>query len=126
MKRLSRLAAGLLLIAAALAAAAPADAAATIRHIAADPSYRAAAAALDSGHDRWVEDIVAITQIAAPPFKEQARAKAFADMLRKRGLDPTIDEEGNVLALRKGMAGLAIIAAGLPFYWHWNRQRPAA
>jgi acetylornithine deacetylase/succinyl-diaminopimelate desuccinylase-like protein len=102
MKRLSRLAAGLLLIAAALAAAAPADAAATIRHIAADPSYRTAVAALDSGHDRWVEDIVAITQIAAPPFKEQARAKAFADMLRKRGLDPTIDEEGNVLALRKG------------------------
>ena len=79
MKRLSRLAAGLLLIAAAPAAAAPADADATIRHIAGDTSYRAAVAALDSGHERWIEDIVAITQIAAPPFKEQARAKAFAE-----------------------------------------------
>jgi acetylornithine deacetylase/succinyl-diaminopimelate desuccinylase-like protein len=112
MKRFSRLAAGLLLIAAAPALAAIADADATIRHIAADPSYRTAAAAFDSGHDRWVDDIVAITQIAAPPFKEQARAKAFADMLRKRGLDPTIDEEGNVLALRKGSeAGPVVVVS---------------
>jgi acetylornithine deacetylase/succinyl-diaminopimelate desuccinylase-like protein len=112
MKRFSRLAAGLLLIAAAPALAATADADATIRHIAADPSYRTAAAAFDSGHDRWVDDIVAITQIAAPPFKEQARAKAFADMLRKRGLDPTIDEEGNVLALRKGSeAGPVVVVS---------------
>jgi acetylornithine deacetylase/succinyl-diaminopimelate desuccinylase-like protein len=75
---------------------------AAVRQIVASQSYRAAAAALDAGHDRWVEDIVRITQLPSPPFKEQARARLFADMLRARGLDPRIDPEGNVLALRKG------------------------
>jgi len=96
----------LLMYAVAAFAAAPAaaatDADAAIASITAGQPYRAAVAALDSGHDKWVADIVAITQIPSPPFKEQARARAFADMLRQRGLDPKIDAEGNVLALRKG------------------------
>lgn len=84
----------------------------TVRQIVASPSYRAAAAALDAGHDQWVADIEAITEIPSPPFKEQARAKAFADMLRKRGLDAKIDAEGNVLALRKGTeAGPAVVVS---------------
>jgi acetylornithine deacetylase/succinyl-diaminopimelate desuccinylase-like protein len=59
-----------------------------------------------------VKDIVAITQIAAPPFKEDARARAFAEMLRERGLDPSIDEAGNVLALRKGtQAGPVVVVS---------------
>jgi hypothetical protein len=111
MKRLPRLAAAFALVAAAPALAAP-NPDTTVGQIVASPSYRTAAAALDSGHDQWVEDIVAITQIAAPPFKEQARAMAFADMLRKRGLDPKIDEVGNVLALRKGsVAGPVLVVA---------------
>ena len=69
------------------------------------PGFKAAAAALDAGHDQWIADVIAITEIPAPPFKEEVRAKAFAEMLRKRGLDPQIDKEGNVLALRKGSAG---------------------
>ena len=98
----------LLLFAAAcaLAATAPAqtaDAGSTVQHVVASKAYKNAAAALDSGHDQWVKDIIAITQIPSPPFKEQVRAKAFADMLRQRGLEAGIDEEGNVLALRKGM-----------------------
>jgi acetylornithine deacetylase/succinyl-diaminopimelate desuccinylase-like protein len=90
--------------AALLLAAAPAfgqDAA--VSAITGSPAYRTAAAAIERGHDQWVADVVAITEIPAPPFKEQARAKAFLDMLRKRGLtDSEIDAEGNVLALRKG------------------------
>ncbi|HET7316329.1 MAG TPA: M20/M25/M40 family metallo-hydrolase [Sphingomicrobium sp.] len=101
MKRLSLLAAAVALIAAPAAAATP-NADSTVQRIMAGQPYRSASAALESGHPQWVDDIIAITQIPAPPFKEQARAKAFADMLRERGLDPTIDEEGNVLALRKG------------------------
>jgi acetylornithine deacetylase/succinyl-diaminopimelate desuccinylase-like protein len=114
MKPFSRFAAAVALAAAAPAIAAP-NAEATIRQIVSTPSYRAAAAALDSGHDQWVEDIVAITQVAAPPFKEQARAKAFAEMLRNRGLDPKIDAEGNVLALRKGTepGPVVVVAAHL-------------
>jgi len=102
MKRLSFLAASVALCLAVPAAAAPVDANAAVSRIVASQPYKAAAAALDSGHDQWIRDIIAITQIPAPPFKEQVRAKAFAQMLRKRGLDPSIDEAGNVLAVRKG------------------------
>jgi len=96
-------------------AAAATNADAAVRHIVASRSYREAAASLDAKHEQWVSDIVKITQIPAPPFKEQARAKAFAEMLRERGLDPKIDAEGNVLALRKGTASgpVVVVAAHL-------------
>lgn len=112
MKRLSFLAASVALCFSMPATAAPANADAAVRQIVTSQSYKAAAAALDSGHDKWVGDIVAITQIPAPPFKEEVRAKAFADMLRERGLDPSIDEAGNVLALRKGTeAGPVVVVS---------------
>ncbi|HSJ77753.1 MAG TPA: M20/M25/M40 family metallo-hydrolase, partial [Erythrobacter sp.] len=58
---------------------------------------------LDGQYDRIISDLVTITEIPAPPFKEERRAAAFAEMLREAGLtDVTIDEEGNVLALRPG------------------------
>lgn len=54
-------------------------------------------------YDRIITDLVTITEIPAPPFKEERRAAAFAAMLRDAGLtDVTIDPEGNVLALRPG------------------------
>jgi acetylornithine deacetylase/succinyl-diaminopimelate desuccinylase-like protein len=112
MKRLSFLAASVLLCLSMPALGAPADADPTVGRIVASQPFKAAAAALDSGHDQWVSDIITITQIPAPPFKEEVRAKAFADMLRKRGLDPSIDEAGNVIALRKGSkAGPAVVAS---------------
>ncbi|HET6535061.1 MAG TPA: M20/M25/M40 family metallo-hydrolase [Sphingomicrobium sp.] len=112
MKPLSLLAASVALCLAAPAAAAPANADSAVSRIVASQPFKTAASALDSGHDQWVSDIIAITQIPAPPFKEEVRAKAFADMLRKRGLDPTIDEAGNVIALRKGSeAGPAVVVS---------------
>lgn len=112
MQRLSRLAAALALIVAAPAISAPTESGATVSQVVSSQSYKAAAAVLESGHDQWVDDIVAITQVPAPPFKEEARAKAFAEMLRKRGLDPKIDAEGNVLALRKGtQAGPVVVVS---------------
>jgi tripeptide aminopeptidase len=99
----------LLLLGAPAAAQAP-DPALRVQQIIAGEPFRKAAAALDAGHDRWVADTIAITEIPAPPFKEQARAKAFAEMLRARGLaDVTIDQEGNVLALREGSAGGPVV-----------------
>lgn len=54
-------------------------------------------------YDQVIADLVRITEIPAPPFKEAQRAEAFAAMLRDAGLtDVTIDPEGNVLALRPG------------------------
>jgi acetylornithine deacetylase/succinyl-diaminopimelate desuccinylase-like protein len=51
-----------------------------------------------------------------PPFKEAARAKVFAQMLKDSGIDGVeIDPEGNVLGLRKGTGSgpLIVIAAHL-------------
>jgi tripeptide aminopeptidase len=102
--------AALSLLFAAPAAAQPADADATVQRIVAGDPFKRAAAALDAGHDQWVKDVIAITEIPAPPFKEEARAKAFADMLRARGLtEVEIDAEGNVLGLRKGSAGGPVV-----------------
>ncbi len=55
-------------------------------------------------HDRQtIDDMIILSEIPAPPFKEQKRAAKFAQMLRDLGLsDVTIDNEGNVLARRKG------------------------
>ena len=44
-----------------------------------------------------------ITEIPAPPFKEQERAAYYLNQMRSRGLeDAYIDEEGNVIGIRKG------------------------
>ena len=60
-------------------------------------------AQLDSQYDEVIADLIRITETPAPPFKERARAELFAAMLRDAGLDDvTIDDEGNVLALRPG------------------------
>ncbi len=77
--------------------------AADVARILASPGFKAAAATLDKEHSRIVEEGVKLTEIPAPPFKEEVRAKEFAQMLKAAGLaDVKIDEEGNVLGLRKG------------------------
>lgn len=49
---------------------------------------------------------ILLTEIPAPPFKEEKRAKKFAELLQQIGVDRVwIDEVGNVLALRKGVKG---------------------
>lgn len=90
----------------------------SVAEVMASPRYKAAVADLDRGHDRIVEEIVTLTEIPAPPFKEQARAKAYLEMLRAAGLsDVEIDAEGNAMGLRRGTgpAGgpLIVIAAHL-------------
>ncbi len=48
-------------------------------------------------------DLIMLTEIEAPPFMEEARAKVFANMLKEAGADSVwIDKVGNVIALRKG------------------------
>ena len=74
MKRLSFLAASVALCLSVPAVAAPANADSTVNRIVASQPFKTAAAALDTGHDQWVSDIVAITQIPAPHFKEEVRA----------------------------------------------------
>jgi acetylornithine deacetylase/succinyl-diaminopimelate desuccinylase-like protein len=59
--------------------------------------------AVKADHDRSVEDLKMLTEIEAPPFKEQKRAEAFLARMKSLGLaDAKIDAEGNVVGLRKG------------------------
>lgn len=49
---------------------------------------------------------ILLTEIPAPPFKEEQRAEKFAEMLRAAGADSVwIDAAGNVIAKRKGTKG---------------------
>lgn len=50
-----------------------------------------------------MKELIELTEIPAPPFMEQKRAKRYREMLQNAGVDSIwIDEVGNVLALRKG------------------------
>ncbi len=55
---------------------------------------------------RTVADLRRLTEIASPPFGEQARGRAYAELLRQAGADSVwTDSVGNVLALRRGRTG---------------------
>jgi acetylornithine deacetylase/succinyl-diaminopimelate desuccinylase-like protein len=84
---------------------------ATVRRVQTNAAFRAAAADIDQHHDRLVADIVSITEIPAPPFKEDARGNAYLALLKQTSLiDITRDAAGNVMGLRKGTGGGALIA----------------
>ena len=74
-----------------------------ITQLMAAPKVQKVLDALKADHARTVDDLKMLTEIEAPPFKEQKRAEAFLARLRALGLaDAKIDAEGNVVGLRKG------------------------
>jgi acetylornithine deacetylase/succinyl-diaminopimelate desuccinylase-like protein len=76
----------------------------------ASKKFVTAKASIAADHGRIVEDVVTLTEIPAPPFKEDARGKAFLEMLRAEGLsDLTTDAVGNVYGTRKGTGGGPLI-----------------
>ena len=82
-----------------------------VQRLLTDARLQVAQAFVAKDHDRFVREIIQITEIEAPPFKEEKRAKAYAEMLRQSGLsDIEIDEEGNVIGLRKGIGTGTLIA----------------
>jgi tripeptide aminopeptidase len=88
---------------------------ATVRRIIETEAFRRAAAVLASEHERTVGDIIRLTQVAAPPFKEAERAHAFLDLARQHGFaELGMDAIGNVVGLRRGGGeGLLCVAAHL-------------
>ncbi|HEX2167817.1 MAG TPA: M20/M25/M40 family metallo-hydrolase, partial [Longimicrobiales bacterium] len=66
---------------------------------------------IEQQNDTARAELIALTEIPAPPFGETARAEAYAQMLREAGADSVhIDAVGNVIALRKGK-GLPVTVA---------------
>ena len=87
------------------------DAQSVVDRISNHSAVRNAQQFVDSDHDRVIREIIAINEVAAPPFKESERAKLFAQMLRETGLQGVeIDPEGNVLGLRKGTGSGPLVA----------------
>ncbi len=82
-----------------------------VQRVLTDPRVQVAQEFVAKDHDRFVREIIQITEIEAPPFKEAKRAKVFADMLRQNGLSNVeIDPEGNVIGVRKGIGAGPLIA----------------
>ena len=70
---------------------------------------------LSGDYNRFVEELVALTEIAAPTFDEGRRGAAIERLLATAGLeDVHHDETGNVYGLRRGKGrGLIVVAAHL-------------
>ena len=74
--------------------------------VVADPKFRGAVAAFDHDFDRFVAELIKLTEIPAPPFGEWARAQAYLAMLKDAGLENVEqDAEGNVMGLWRGKSG---------------------
>src|SRR5688500_10109416 len=73
--------------------------------------FKTASDALRKDHDRFVKELITLTEIPAPPFKEQKRAQALLAMLKQTKLtNVEMDQEGNVMGLRKGTGDGSIVA----------------
>ena len=78
-------------------------------------TIKSAIEAVKRDDEKTIADQVAITEVEAPPFHEEVRAKDMARRFEELGLTATIDEEGNVLARRagKGNGPTLVLAAHL-------------
>jgi acetylornithine deacetylase/succinyl-diaminopimelate desuccinylase-like protein len=88
------------------AAAQTADA--LVSGIISSANFKSATTFFEGDHDRFVRELITLTEIPAPPFKEKARATAYLEMLRGLGLsDAEMDAEGNVMGIRRGTGNAA-------------------
>jgi acetylornithine deacetylase/succinyl-diaminopimelate desuccinylase-like protein len=85
--------------------------AATVARVLASAAFKDASARIERDHDRLVADIITLTEIPSPSFKEDARGAAYLALLKQTGLtNVERDAVGNVTGLRKGTGGGALIA----------------
>ncbi|PCJ24742.1 MAG: peptidase M20 [SAR86 cluster bacterium] len=68
-----------------------------------DQRVQQALAGIEARENETVQEQIRLTEIPAPPFKEEVRAAYYLQLMRARGMDDAhIDDEGNVVAVRKG------------------------
>ena len=76
-----------------------------------DARYQQALEFTNEDYERFVDELIELTEIPAPPFKEEARAAAYLEKLRELGLQGVeIDAEGNVMGIRPGTGGGPLLA----------------
>ncbi|MGH7445231.1 MAG: M20/M25/M40 family metallo-hydrolase, partial [Longimicrobiales bacterium] len=84
-----------------------------VARLVADAGIQNALQQVEALDPQGMRDLITLTEIPAPPFGEEARGVAFAGMLRSAGADSVwTDEEGNVLALRRGAGERVVAVAG--------------
>ena len=94
-----------------LAASASAQEQAVVDRVLSNPAVRDAQQFIGSDHERLIQEIITLNEVPAPPFEEEQRAVAFAEMLRESGVASVeIDPEGNVLGLRPGTGNGPLVA----------------
>lgn len=77
-----------------------------IRNIAENAKVQAAMEQIESRAEAARRLLIELTEIPAPPFHEEDRARRFADIMREIGLEEVIiDEVGNVIGRRPGEIG---------------------
>ena len=83
------------------------------QRLVASPPFKAAVAAFERDFDRYVRDLVTLTEIPAAPFGEDAWANAYLAMMVEAGLDRvTLDGVGNAIAIWRGGGGVPLVAVG--------------
>ncbi len=76
---------------------------AEVQRISQNATVKSALDAIRLDSDRARRELIELTEIPAPPFQEEVRARRFAEMLREAGADSVwIDEVGNAIGLRRG------------------------
>jgi acetylornithine deacetylase/succinyl-diaminopimelate desuccinylase-like protein len=84
---------------------------AEIAALTAHPAVQRALQSIEEQDAATMSDLRELTQIPAPPFMETARGVRFREMLEEAGVDSTwVDEEGNVIGLRRGTGDGEVIA----------------
>jgi len=86
---------------------------AAVRHLLELPEVKRAFVKLEASVEQVVADTIRITEVEAPPFKEDARAELVAGMMRQAGLaDVHVDAAKNAVGTIKGSEdGKAVILA---------------
>ena len=86
---------------------------AAIKGLIESPAFKTATAFIEKDQPRFVKELIELTEIPAPPFKEERRAKRYLEMLKEAGLsDVEMDAEGNVMGVRRGSgAGMVAVVA---------------
>ncbi|MEZ4414559.1 MAG: M20/M25/M40 family metallo-hydrolase [Gemmatimonadota bacterium] len=85
-----------------------------IQALLSNPGVRRALDHVEETDAQTMEDLLALTQIPAPPFMEQERGRVFRSMLEDLGVDTSwVDPEGNVVGVRRGSgSGKTIVFSG--------------
>ena len=81
------------------------------QRITANPQFKEAVAAFGREHEVFVQDLITLTQIPAPPFGEKERGQYYLRRLTEAGLESVaMDAEGNTMGLLRGRHHGALLA----------------